>query len=310
MVGSHRGLPHQHASTAQGPVQRVNQLDHSSQLLLVSHPERRRRHDGHAFVGSILQLADQAVGRAGIGQQLEPTLHLSVDHHLTGRPQERLDLADHQRRLLPGPTQGCRRDDRGRNEGHGAANEGVGPPGQAGPRVGNQRAHHDRLDSSLGDEQLSPVEQERGGHGETHNQRELPPSRAELEDQQVSQQHADGDADRDLEHPPQALAVGRTETHHGRDRSKERGRMAQQVSGDQPRGAGGQRALDDLPALGLPPSHPRPGRRPTAEPHAVQRSRLHVSDPARARRESAAGNPPSSGAAVISQRRVPSRARS
>ena len=59
--------------------------------------------------------------------------------------------------------------------------------------------------------------------------------------------------DRHLGDPSQALAVRRTERHHGRHRREERRGVTDQILGDEPRDPGGDGALGDLPALGAPP---------------------------------------------------------
>ncbi len=181
VVGRDRRLPDQHPGAAQGPVERVDQLDHPPHLALVPDPERRRRDHVHPLVGGRLELADEVVGGPGVGQQVERRLGLAAHHHVRGGPQQRRDLADHHRRLLARPAQRRGRHDRGRDQGDATTDQRVGPADQRVTRRRHQRGHDDRLHRRLGHQQLAAVEQERDRHRQGHDQRQLPRTHAELE---------------------------------------------------------------------------------------------------------------------------------
>ncbi len=276
VVGRHGGVPHQHPRRAQGTVERVDQLGHPAYAGPVPDPERGAGDHGEPLVGGELELTDQVVGRAGVGQQVERRLHLTVDHDLARGPQQGRDLVEHQGGLLTGSPQRCRRDDGGGDQCHRSADERVAPPADSLPRVRQQRRHHDRLHRCLGDEELAAVQQERGGHGQRDDQGQLPPATAGRRHDEVGDEDPDRDAEGHLGHPPQPLPVRRAEAHHRRDRREEGGRVAEHVGGDEPRDAGGERALADLPELRAGPVDARRHRRPTAGPEAIEgRSRGH-----------------------------------
>ena len=227
VVGRHRGLPDQHAGAAQRPVQRVDQVHHPAQVALVPDPERARTpttaspSSAAACSSRIRWSVDRASASSASARSTSPSTITSPAARSSAD-----DLAHHHRRLLAWPPQ-RRRGHHGRGDQRDrATDQRVGPAGERRARVGHQRAHDDRLHRGLGDEQLPAVEQERRRHRQRHDQRELPPARAELHDEQVADEHAERHPDGHLDDPAQPLAVGGAEADHGRDRREERRRGA------------------------------------------------------------------------------------
>ena len=247
----------------------------------VADPERRGGHHRHALVGGCLQLPDQVVGGSGVRQQRQGALGLPVHHHLRSSAQQRGDLADHDRRLLPRPAQRSGGHHRRRDQRDQSPDHRVAHPDQRLAWPGRQRADDDRLHHRLDHQELAAVEQQRDGHRQRDHDDQLPPARADPVRQHVGEEHPDGDAERHLGHPAQPLAVGRAEADHGRDRREERRLVPEQVGRDQPGDARGDRALRDVEALGPHPGDPRTHGDPAAgdrpvEERAVVPSAIHV----------------------------------
>ena len=193
--------------------------------------ERRRGDDVEPLVGGVLQLADQVVGGARLGQQVEGGLEVALDHHVGRGVEEVAHLAEHLGRLLARTPQRRRGHHRRRGERHDTADQGVGPAREGRVGVGQQRGHDDGLDGGLDGEDLPAVQQHRDRHGQHHHERDLPRPGADHLHQQVATEDAERDTDRHLGDPAQPLAVRRTEGDDGRHRGEERRRVARGRAG-------------------------------------------------------------------------------
>jgi hypothetical protein len=168
------------------------------------------------------------------------------------------------------------RDDCRRDQGDAAANQCVDDAADIAPRR-KDRDDDDRLDRSLVDQQHARVEQDRGGHGERHNDGDLDSAAAGDAPEHVRDADPDGASDADLGDPAQPLPVRRPEAQHRCDRGEERRGVVEQLGRDRPRGAGGDRALADHPGLVAQSSQASGERQSAALPGGVtQRRQVHV----------------------------------
>ena len=276
LVSRDRRTPDQHAGAAQGPIQRLDQVGHLPQPGTVPDPERRRRDHVEALVGGILELADQRVGGAGLGEQRHRPVDVAVDHHAARRMEEVADLPHHLRGLLARPPQRRRRYDGRGHQRDRAADERVGPAGEGLPRCGRQRGDDDGLNRRLDQEDLPVVEQQRDTHREPDHQRDDPALGAEHAHQEVGAEDPERHPDGHLGDPSQTLAVRRTQRDDSRHRGEEGRRVPEDVRCHPPRDTGRDRALCDRPPLGTPPVESGRQRRPTPHQGALERVGLHA----------------------------------
>ena len=128
VVAGQRHPPHQHPGVAQRPVQRLDQLDHPADVADVPPAERRGRQHRQPLVGGVLELADQPVGGAGVGEHLQPARPTSPVLGAAGPgPQQLARSGVRRRRPAHGAGAAAPGDDGRRHQGDGAADQGVEP---------------------------------------------------------------------------------------------------------------------------------------------------------------------------------------
>ncbi len=215
--------------------------------------ERRLADDRHPLRGGDAQLGELALEVAGLLQRRGGQHPVAAAQGGDDVAQGRRDVAHHAGRLGTGTPDGGGGGDGPDEQGHDAADDRVEPARHGALLGGDERDDEDRLDPGLDDEELAGRQHDRDPHGEHDDQGQLPGAVAEHEDDDVTDEHPDGDADRHLDDPAQPLPVGEAEAQDGRDGGEEGHRVAEDVLGHEPGRQDGDADLgDEHPALAQP----------------------------------------------------------